>query len=462
MISRYVSLLLFLIVLSIGCDSNSQQRSVVGHWEGSLPIPSGAIRIFLHIDADSTGKLRATFDSPDQMAMQMPIATIDTSADSLTFFVMSAMGRYDGLYIRKNDEIHGQWMQGQSVMQLNFRRNDSVAFERPQEPKPPFPYRTEDITVDLDDGGKLAGMLTIPEGTGKFPLSILLTGSGSQNRDESIVGHKPFKVIADHLARNGIATLRFDDRGVGGSRSAKASVTMERLAKDVLLMIKSIQSHGSIDSSRIGLIGHSEGGVVATIAANKQPAIRFAVLMASPSIPLDSLLNIQYDKVMVDKPNAAMRRLQHGAMSLLKTTTDTAVLRRSLRELYMSKYDSLDEATKGTFPSKEAFASASLAQLMSPSLIFMIRFDPRTELAKLQIPVLALFGSNDIQVPVQENVSAMKDALKHNPRATVEAFPALNHLFQQSKTGKLSEYGTIKQTIAPEALAKITGWLKQR
>lgn len=451
-------------VLSFGACSpknstlEEQGSTFVGHWEGTVSTEGGALRLFLHLDQDTAGRFRGLLDSPDQLAFQILATGIENTVDSIDLQFFTLMARYQGKLDASGERIVGQWSQGGTVSQLTFTRNDEVAFERPQEPKPPYPYIEEDFKITLRDKGTLAGTLTMPQGNGPFPLALLLTGSGAQDRNEEIAGHKPFLVIADHLTRNGIAVLRMDDRGVGGSK-ANANVGADVVAKDVGTVVASLRKDPRIKADKIGLIGHSEGGLVASIAANEDPSLAYVVLLASPALPGDSILKLQYDKMVGSTMPPVMRTLQHQALHLIKTQTDSAALRRSLQQLYEAAFPTAGEQVRSIYKTKEAFAAATIRMLMSKPILFLVRHDPRLELEQLRMPVYALFGAKDMQVPANENVPAMELALRGKRTARVEVLPDLNHLFQTSTTGELKEYGTIKETFSPAALKLISDWI---
>jgi pimeloyl-ACP methyl ester carboxylesterase len=412
----------------------------------------------MHIEQDSTGKPKAFLDSPDQLAFQIPVTLIEIRKDTLDLKIVDLMANYVGKLSASGDKIEGQWEQGTTVAQLSMQRNDEVAFARPQEPRPPFPYTEEAVTITLRDKGTLAGTLTMPQGNGPFPVAILLTGSGVQDRNETIAAHKPFLVIADHLTRQGIAVFRYDDRGAGGSK-ASANVGSDEVAKDVVEIIKTLRKNAKIDQHKIGVVGHSEGGWVSGIAAGLEPSIAFAVLLASPSLPGDSILMLQFDQIAGKLP-ASRKLLQRKTLELVKTIRDSATLRSELSKLYENAYDSAGEQVHAMFKSGKSFAAASIPQLMSKPLQFLVRYDPRPDLTKLRIPVLAIFGSKDTQVPSAQNEPAMRAALAANSNAKIMVMQNKNHLFQTAKTGELKEYGTIKETVSPEVLTTISDWLK--
>ncbi|HET6511994.1 MAG TPA: alpha/beta hydrolase [Candidatus Kapabacteria bacterium] len=462
------SILTLLIALvigfgSVGCSTKTgasdDTNTFFGHWEGSISTPDGGLRLFLHVEQDSAGGYKAFIDSPDQLAFQIPVTIVNVREDTIDLKIVQLMADYVGKLSATGQEIVGQWEQGMTVAQLTMKRNDDVAFVRPQEPKAPYPYAQEELKITLRDKGTLAGTLTLPQGNGPFPVAVLISGSGVQDRDETIAGHKPFLVLADHLTRNGIAVFRYDDRGAGSSK-AVANVAADEVAKDVVEIIRTLKSNAKIDQNKIGLIGHSEGGFVSGIAAELDPSIRYAVLVASPSLPGDSILKLQYDKIAGNTLPASMRVLQRRSLELIKSINDSATLRRELEKLYIAAYDSAGPQVHGMYKTGKAFAAASLPQLMSKPLQFLVRYDPRRELAKLSIPVLAIYGAKDMQVPAPENEPAMRQALSSNPRAQVVVLPDLNHLMQTAKTGELKEYGTIKETFSPIALKAITDWIK--
>jgi uncharacterized protein len=435
-----------------------QGSTFAGHWEGSIGLENGPIRLFLHLDQDTAGRFRGLLDSPDQLAFQIPATGIENNGDSIDVNFFTMMARFQGKLDPSGDRIVGQWSQAQTVAQLTLTRNDDVAFERPQEPKPPFPYVEEPFKITLRDKGTLAGTLTMPQGNGPFPLAILLSGSGAQDRNEEIAGHKPFLVIADHLTRNGVAVLRMDDRGVGGSKG-NPNVGADVVAKDVGEVVTELRKNAKINPNKIGLIGHSEGGLVASMAANEDPSLAFVVLLASPALPGDSILKLQYDKMVGKSMPPIMRTLQHQALHLIKTQEDSATLRRSLQQLYEGAYTTAGEQVQSMYKTKEAFASATIRVLMSKPILFLVRHDPKLELEQLRMPVLALYGSKDQQVPAEENVQAMELALRGKRTTRIEVLSDLNHLFQTSRTGELKEYGTIKETFSPAALNLISDWI---
>jgi pimeloyl-ACP methyl ester carboxylesterase len=339
-----------------------------------------------------------------------------------------------------------------------------AALNRPQEPKKPYPYNEEEVGYEnMRDGVKLAGTLTLPRGKGPFPAVLLITGSGPQDRNESLLGHKPFLVLADYLTRQGIAVLRVDDRGVGGSTGSTPNSTTENFAADVMAGIEFLKICKEIDPKQIGLIGHSEGGMIAPLVAAQNGDVAFIVLMAGAGLTGEEILYKQ--GAMIMKANGAsvdqlakQRATQESMFKILKEEKDPAAAEKRLRE-ELSK--SLTEEEK-----KKAGQTIAVHIKLSntPWFRYFLTLDPRPALRKVKCPVLALNGENDLQVSANENLREIEAALKAggNNDVTIARLPKLNHLFQTSQTGSPNEYIKIEETIAPVALKTIGDWILKR
>jgi pimeloyl-ACP methyl ester carboxylesterase len=339
-----------------------------------------------------------------------------------------------------------------------------TALNRPQEPKKPYPYDEEEVAYENKrDGVKLAGTLTFPRGKGPFPTVLLITGSGPQDRNESLLGHKPFLVLADYLTRQGIAVLRVDDRGMGGSTGSVPNSTTENFAADVMAGIEFLKTRKEIDPKRIGLIGHSEGGMIAPLVAAQNGDVAFIVLMAGAGVTGEEILYLQGAMIMKASGASAgqlakQRATQESMFKILKEEKDPAAAEKRLRE-ELSK--SLTEEEK----KKAEQAIAAQIKLVNTSWFrFFLTLDPRPALRKVKCPVLALNGENDLQVPANENLREIEAALKAggNNDVTIARLPKLNHLFQTSETGSPNEYIKIEETIAPVALRTIGDWILKR
>ena len=422
-----------------------------GDWEGKLDTGALTLRLILHVHAEQ-GKTVASLDSPDQGATGLP-ATVTVTGDEVRIAAKGAAGAFEGRLTKDDEALTGAW----SGLPITFvRRAPGEAVirpVRPQTPAPPFPYHVRDVSFENAAAQvRLAGTLTIPRGSGPFPAVVLIAGSGAHGRDETVFGHRIFLVLADYLTRHGVAVLRYDKRGVGGSSGDYAGATSTDFAADADAAAAYLRTLPSIDPGRIGLIGHSEGGEVAPMVALADPDIAFIVLMAGPAIPGDQIIMAQSHDI-AKAAGATPAALAQNA----------AVERRFLDAVMAAKDGAAAEAgaaavlkAAGMAP---AMADAQARAAASPWYRFFLKYDPAPALMRLRIPVLALIGSRDLQVPAAENIPALRRALAGDRRATVLELPGLNHLFQTATTGAPSEYGKIEQTIAPSALATIADWI---
>jgi hypothetical protein len=353
---------------------------------------------------------------------------------------------------------------------LNLDRNVSVKAKiaRPQEPQKPYSYYSEDIRFDnKKDALTLAGTLTLPSKTGKFPAVILITGSGAQNRDEELAGHKPFLVLSDYLTKNGIAVLRYDDRGYGGSTGNFTSATTEDFTGDVRSAIDYLKTRPEIDLKKIGLIGHSEGGIIAPMVAADSKDVSYVVMLAGPGIPGDEILSKQ--SWLIGKANGLSDSvLTNGDIvnrkihRVLKSRASIEEVRKELTLIMEDALSKMPSAQQPPADRRSAVIAEKVNAIATPWFRFFVNYDPVPVLEKVKCPVLALNGAKDLQVPPEENLEAIQKALTKagNKNFMVRELPELNHLFQESTTGSPSEYAVIEQTISPSALKEITDWVK--
>jgi dipeptidyl aminopeptidase/acylaminoacyl peptidase len=424
-------------------------------WQGTLNAGAAKLRLLLKVTKAADGKLSAKLDSLDQGAKDLPVSSISFTGSTLKFEMAALRAAFEGTARNNGAEFAGQWRQGPGVLPLTFVRAEKApVLNRPQEPKKPYPYDEEEITYENKAGGaKLAGTLTLPRGKGPFPVVLLITGSGPQDRDESLMGHKPFLVLADHLTRKGIAVLRVDDRGVGGSTGDMRNATTADFAGDALAGVEFLKKHPRVDPKRIGLAGHSEGGVIAPMVAAKSRDVAFIVLMAGTGVTGEQVLYTQSDLIIraMGAPEEAVgknRKLQETMFAIVKSETDPKVTAEKLT------------AAVGT-----GAAAQGQAQMAStPWFRYFLTFDPATALREVKCPVLAINGELDLQVSPTQNLPAIEKALKAggNKDYTVKVLPKLNHLFQTATTGSVTEYGTIEETMSPVALEAISGWILRR
>ncbi len=448
-------------------------KELEGFWEGKLKV-NGAIeiRLALKVEKGKDGALKASLASPDQGANNIPVSAIGLKDNTLSFESKIIGAKYSGKKNPDGTAFEGQFEQGGVKLPLTLKKTDKVSqAARPQTPRPPFPYRAEDISYENVSGGvKLAGTLTLPPGSGPFPAVLLLTGSGAQDRDETILGHKPFLVLADCLTRRGVAVLRVDDRGVGGSTGSTRSSTSDDFAGDALAGVAFLKGRKEIDPAKIGLIGHSEGGLIAPIAASRTKDVAFIVLMAGTGLPGAEILEAQGRLILKasgasESELKSQREVQKRLIDIIVREKDEAAARAKLSLALKELLAAMPESEKKALgESGGALSEAAVNQFNSPWFRYFLSFDPRPTLRTVRCPVLAINGEKDLQVPSKENLSQIEEALKAGGNRDVKTveLAGLNHLFQPSKTGSPSEYASIEITIAPEALKTMGDWIVER
>ncbi|MTK54085.1 alpha/beta fold hydrolase [Paludibacter sp.] len=457
--------LIFLVTLLFSVSTFAQQ--ITGDWYGALKVQAAMqLRIVFHISQNGD-KYSATLDSPDQGAKGIPVSSTSFANSKLDISMPNLMAEYNGEL--KGDSITGTFKQRGMSFPLNLTRHavEKQTIKRPQEPVPPFPYYSEEVTFPNSSAGiTLAGTLTLPKKEGKFPVVVLITGSGSQNRDEEIFGHKPFLVIADYLTRNGIGVLRYDDRGFGKSTGNFQKALTTDFASDVESAVAYLKSRKDIDTKKIGLIGHSEGGMIAPMVASKSKDIRFIVMLAGTGLRGDQLIVLQQELIgratgAPEQELAIWKEAGEKGMDMLNHTTAPEALKQKLTQLLTETYLKLKKDTAQA--DIKAQISMQVEQMTTPWMRYFLKYDPLPALSKVKCPVLVLNGEKDLQVPAKENVPLIEKALQQggNKKVTVNIFPNLNHMFQECKTGAPAEYGSIEQTIAPVVLETIEKWIAQ-
>ncbi|HHI79626.1 MAG TPA: alpha/beta fold hydrolase [Planctomycetes bacterium] len=456
-----LSLVLVTGLAAQGSRPSKSGPSVLGSWIGHIGTPAGKIRVVFHLKKTAKG-FAGTLDSPDQQAFGIAMDRVEIQGRKLKLAIQRLGIRYEGKLDPKSGKIVGTFHQaGDLRLILRPLRGKIEKPPRPQEPKPPFPYRVEEVRFESAPGVRLAGSLTLPKGAGPFPALVLVTGSGPQDRNESLMGHKPFLVLADALTRRGIAVLRYDDRGVGKSTGKFAAATTQDFAVDALAAVSYLKGRKEIDPKKIGICGHSEGGLVAPICAAKSKDVAFMILLAGPAVSGAEILKAQGRKILRVKgvPEfmvEAISRSNAQAYDLILKEDSLPALRKKLKPI-------LEKAWKMTpRGKKEDFVAKQTRMLLSPWFRAFVRFDPRPYLAKLDRPILVLNGSKDVQVLAEQNLPVFRKLLARNKDATIIELPGLNHLFQTCKTGDLGEYGKIEETMAPKVLKTIGDWILAR
>lgn len=441
---------------------------LAGEWMGTIDAGIVPLRIVVAVEHPTEGGLAATFNSVDQGA-SLPVPTITVENGTLRFAIPQIDGSYEGRVRSDGQQIVGTWRQGGRSFPLSLERLDEpFSLNRPQHPKPPFPYTTEDIEVRNESAEiALACTLSVPPGTSRFPTVLFLSGSGAQDRDETLMGHRPFLVIADHLARRGVASLRCDDRGVGGSEGNVFLSSLDDQAGDAEAAIGFLASHPAVNRDRLGLLGHSEGALLAPLVASRNERVGFLVLLAPPGVPMADLVLRQARDLMESRgvdPELIRRALEDEADELVLIANPSVS-----REELVARLEARAEKRRRTFAPEELAAlnltdqevAQAIQQVATPWFRSLLRQDPGAFLSRVDIPVLALFGSKDLQVAADVNAPAVERALDRAPTSnvTVRVLPGLNHLFQHATSGAIEEYGRLEETFAPEALKAIVDWI---
>ncbi|TVP43865.1 MAG: alpha/beta hydrolase [Gemmatimonadales bacterium] len=454
-----------------------------GSWTGTIEVgPGMELPLVLHVNPTEDGGWSATLDSPAQGATGIPVASTAWEDGVLTLEISAIGASYRG---RLDDEgrIAGEFTQGGRPFSLVLERTEDpgLLLPRPQHPEPPFPYRVEEVRFENPVAGiQLAGTLTLPPGDGPWPAVVLVTGSGPQDRDETLLGHKPFLVIADHLTRAGIAVLRYDDRGVAESEGDFESGTTFDFAEDAAAAVAFLREHAGVDRNRVGIAGHSEGGLIAPLVATGHAravvpaeAVAFVVLLAGPGEHGGAVLLQQAEAIsramgMSDAGVDQLLAFQRNMQAILREEDDADVRRSALETLLEGVLEEMgpEARVEQGIPAgqEEAWVAAQLSMMGSPWFRTFLLHDPRPALEALEVPVLGLFGELDLQVLPEPNRLAMAEALDRAPTedVTLLVLPGLNHLFQTAESGAPSEYASIEETFAPAALDAIRDWILAR
>lgn len=440
-------------------------QDITGQWNGLLEVRGMKLRIVFNITKAGSG-FASTMDSPDQGAKGIPVTVTTFENPVLKLEITNAGIQYEGTF-KKTDTIAGTFKQSGMSFALKLTRKMPEKSARPQEPVKPYPYYTEDVVFEnKKDAIQLAGTLTLPSQTGNFPAVILISGSGPQNRDEELLGHKPFLVWSDYLTKNGIAVLRFDDRGTFASKgNFKAATTLD-FAADVEAALEYLLTRKEINGKKIGLMGHSEGGIIAPMVAAKSKDVSFIVLLAGTGIPGGQLLLLQQELIgrasgTSEADLMQSKKINSGAFDIITKSTTRETLPADLTKYLKHALDTDSTFKAPSGMTEDQFVDAQVKQTTSPWMVYFIKHDPAVTLTKVKCPVLAVNGGKDLQVPPEINLEAIDAALKKagNKNGSTKELPGLNHLFQECTTGSPDEYAKIEQTVAPVALDEVTKWI---
>ena len=437
-----------------------------GAWNGALTTPGGTMRLVIEIETDDalmTGTLESIDQAPGQ---KIPLSSIAVEDGVLAFAIDRIGARYEGRYNSDNTSFEGEFFQGMQF-ELNFSRGtgdtaELAAPNRPQYPTDPLPYIVEEVMIPNPDapGVSLAGTLTRPDTNDSYPVVILISGSGPQDRNQDVFGQKTFLVLADYLTRSGVAVLRYDDRGTAESTGDFSTATSADFTSDTIAIVNYLAARSDMNLSGIGLVGHSEGGLIAPIAAGQSALIDFVVLLAGPGVPSRDLVLTQSRRFAMFRgtDEETLARI----MEIQVRLADITIAPTSQDDARVEIEAFLTEDLMSSVGDDPANRDNAITSVLSPWYRYFMRHDPAPYLAALDIPVLVLNGSLDMQVEAADNLAGMREHLAGTPDTTILELEGLNHMFQTAETGSMMEYAQIEETFAPSALVLISDWIQTR
>ena len=459
--------LTFVFIILLGLQVFPQVTKITGSWFGKLKVQGFELRLVFNI-SNEEGTLKATMDSPDQGAKGIPMGEVSFIDNQLVVKSPALRGEYKGTL--EDNIIKGTWSQNGQVFDLSLEKQENALnVNRPQEPQPPFNYFVQEVTFKNTNGGhQLSGILTIPKGEGAFPAVILITGSGAQNRDEEIFGHKPFWVIADYLTKNGITVLRYDDQGVGKSGGSQFNTTTYDYSFDAEAAYRFLQNDERINKKQIGFAGHSEGGLIAAIAAERLEEIGFFISLAGPALPGKGIIRLQVEKIMevqgvpkeiIDKE----LEWQSAFSEILIQEKNNQKAWEKINKVY-SEHKKTDELDQDAIQKEIKQLNQKFPIVTYNWMRFYLKTDPAQFLKHLKCPVLVLNGEKDVQVLAGPNLEAFDEIFKKSGLKDYELheLKGLNHLFQPCKTGLPNEYGSIEVSFSGEVLQLMKDWILKK
>ncbi len=465
--SRTLSYLLILLILT--ASGMIAQTEFPGHWEGAISIMGAELGIKVDIKSEADS-FKASIDIPMQNAIGLPLKNVSFKPPKVYFELPAGPGIaiFDGEM--KGDSMIGDFSQAGAKGKFYLIKGTATKTAAPVEPPPP--YKEEEVKIHNGDI-TLAGTLSLPVTAGPYPAVVLITGSGAQNRDEEVMGFKPFKLIADYLTRSGIAVLRCDDRGVGGSTGSMEKATGEDFANDAEAQVKYLLTRSEIDHKKIGLLGHSEGGIIAPMVAARFKDIAFIVLMAGPAVTGDKIISKQIDILMraggaTETEIKTELARQEQVYKVVRTNKGWEELRLELQKDAKESLNKMTAEERKAIGDEEKLINTStdakIKGAKSPWFKYFIDFDPAKQLEKVKCPVLGLFGELDMQVPLDLNKEPIEKVFKKsgNKDYTIHVFPKANHLFQEAVTGNPAEYATLKKEFVPGFMEMISDWIAKR
>ncbi|MCB1076310.1 MAG: alpha/beta fold hydrolase [Verrucomicrobiae bacterium] len=458
--------------ITLAAEEEKPEDGLSGLWTGVLSVGAQELPVEFQFTALPGGQFAGNLKSPTQSPQPIPLTLVTFRNRELSASAGMIGGQFKGKVASSGRTIRGDWTQGGVTLPLELSYNPAgFQPKRPQEPRPPFSYDSEEVTFENELGGnRLAGTLTLPKDRrGALPAVVLISGSGPQDRDETILGHKPFAVIADFLTRNGIAVLRYDDRGTGASTGNFSYATTLDFATDAAAAVTFLKNRPEVDPTKIGLIGHSEGGLVAPIVAVKRPGdVAFLVLLAAPGLRGDEILMTQSRALLSAagmKPDLVdlMSRLNRSIYDALVLPDPNPETVRKLAAEFETEVKKLSPEDAKALGEIGTVIEDQMKSLQSPWFAQFLTLDPAEFLKKTTIPVLALNGERDLQVLADPNLAAISAHLTEagNTHFETKKLPELNHLFQRAATGLPGEYWRIETTIEPSVLKSILEWIQR-
>jgi len=454
----------FLLLL---CTTLGFSQDITGIWNGIISLEQGKQIVFVFNIEALESKLITTIDIPSNRVTGLKPKATHFDKDSLYIDGSNLGIKFQGKLNRTTHQIEGTFTEGVNALPLLLKRekiNIDKKVTRPQEPVKPYPYYEEDVVFENNEANiTLSGTLTLPKKKGKFPVVVLISGSGPQDRDETFAGHKPFLVLADYLTRKGIAVLRYDDRGFGKSSGDFSAATTKDFSTDAISAVNYLKSRTDIDSEHIGLIGHSEGGIIAPMVANQSPDVSFIVLMASTGI-LGSDISLMQSKTLRPFPvpdEAVYEQAIKKVLEIASSNKETKIVKKELLDHYNLTIAPILKTVVGSDEKVNQIITQFIELRTTPWSRYFYNYNPADEFEHVKIPVLSLNGTKDTQVLAKVNQEGIRNALikGNNKDFKILELENLNHFFQECTTGAMDEYNNIEQTIAPIALTEISTWI---
>jgi pimeloyl-ACP methyl ester carboxylesterase len=468
-ITRAISFIIISLSLSGIAFAIDRADDLNGTWPGILGLKDMKINLVFKIETDAQGKFTATLDVIDQGVTGIQ-ASVVTFNDLELFMNFNALGSsFQGKLSEDGSTLEGEWqLQGKAFpLKLVKTEKEVKKKRRPQDPVEPYDYISEEVTYqNLKADITLAGTLTMPKSGGPFTTILLITGSGQQNRDGEVFNHRPFLILADFLTSHGFAILRVDDRGIGGSTGKFSDATTLDFAGDVRAGVKFLKSRKEINLHRIGLLGHSEGGLIAPIVASNSDDIAFIVLLAGPGVTGAEQLYLQNTNIArfdgkEERSIELSNKLSELVFNIIKEEKNNNTAEKKILVTASKYINGLNEEEKNLLGVKPEDMLPQVKRMLSPWMRFYLFYDPVMALRKVKCPILALNGSEDLIVAPKENLSSIEKALNKSitEKYTIKEFEGLNHGFQTAVTGSVQEYGTTEETLSPKFMQYLLEWI---